>query len=99
MDQDEIVMSVAFQGEGNSAIDRGDRGNLRPAQNSAICLSRFNPGFCAVSLRPGRPWMARYAHSAAKGFSSELPDGAELCAALIMSMSARNAAGTCRWPG
>ena len=40
-----------------------------------------------------------YAQAAANGFSSELPVGAWRCAGRTMSMKARRAAGTCRWPG
>jgi hypothetical protein len=91
-----------------SAIDRADRADrplgsefshlLGGPYRSAVAGERgvIRSGFCTVSLRPGRPRMARYAHSAANGFWSELSDGAGLCAALIMSIRARNAAGTCR---
>jgi hypothetical protein len=38
-------------------------------------------------------------HSVIKGLATDCPVGARLCPARIMSMSARSAAGTCRWPG
>ena len=46
-----------------------------------------------------RPLQPRCAQSSAKGFLSERLTGAELRAVRIMSMRARNVAGTCRCPG
>jgi hypothetical protein len=45
------------------------------------------------------PLRPRCAQSSAKGFLSERLTGAELRAVRIMSMRARNVAGTCRCPG
>jgi hypothetical protein len=53
-------------------------------------------------LLPGGPVASaahERVHSAAKGISDEPLTGADPWVARSMSISARNATGTCRWPG
>jgi hypothetical protein len=77
-------------------------GGLPEALFSQLSLGeRANCNGCPLFLRSRRAdfWRIRLAQSLVKGFWSELLAGAEPRAVRIMSMRARNAAGTCRCPG
>ena len=68
----------------------------RELDASLICTKWGGRNGASQRLHPSR---LRCPHSSAKGFLSERAAGAEPRAARIMSMRARNAAGTCRCPG
>jgi hypothetical protein len=79
-------------------------GSLLPYARARTLMAEFLPlgDVPAVettrrrTMRVGARLEQQAAHSTAKGFSHELPDRTALGAALIMSIRARNAAGTCR---